>query len=83
MATGLQTSQITQVISILGTKSFIQNVCKNNFSTPYTSNSTDDGGGGGGDNNDHDHLFIVVVIVAAVVFSVVKNLLLEYRFCTQ
>jgi len=72
MATGLQTSQITQVISILGTKSFIQNVCKNNFSTPYTSNSTDGGGGGGGGgNNDHDRLVIVVVIVAAVVFSIV------------
>jgi len=82
MATGLQTSQITQVIRILGTKSFVQNVCKNNFSTPYTSNSTDDDDGGG-DNNDHDHLVIVVVIVAAVVFSVVKNLVLEYRFCTH
>jgi hypothetical protein len=57
----------------MGTKSFIQNVCKNNFSTPQTSNSTDDGGGGG-DNDDHDGL--VVIVVAG--FSVVKNLLLQY-----
>ena len=62
----------------MGMKSFIQNLCKNHFSTPQTSTSTGGGGGGGGDN-DHDGL--VVVVIVAIVFSFVKNLLLEYRLC--